>query len=116
MLSEIPEVRQIPGEGTRRWFADGEFDLIVWYRDGEILGFQLCYDRLGRPRAFTWTATDGRAHHAIDDGEDTPSGGKASPILVADGVFDAARVRPRFAAAAEKLPAEIRVLVLERLG
>jgi len=117
MLMELPAVRQVPGEGTRRWFTDGEFDLIVWYDEGGtgITGFQLCYDRHGRPRAYTWTAATGRAHHAIDDGEESPAGGKATPILVADGAFDAAGVLPRLQVAAATLPADIRDFVLARL-
>jgi hypothetical protein len=51
MLAEIRDVRQIPGEGFRRWFSDGDFDLIVWYAGGEIAGFQLCYDKGRRERA-----------------------------------------------------------------
>jgi len=33
MLVEHAHVRQIHGEGYRRWFADDYFDLIVWYDD-----------------------------------------------------------------------------------
>jgi len=40
MLGEIRNVRQIEGEGTRRWFTDRYFDLIVWYDDsGSLTGF-----------------------------------------------------------------------------
>ena len=34
MLVEYRNVRQIRGEGHRRWFSDEYFDLIVWY-DGK---------------------------------------------------------------------------------
>ena len=33
MLSEIKRVRQIQGEGYRRWFSDKFLDLIIWYND-----------------------------------------------------------------------------------
>ncbi|MFW5812247.1 MAG: hypothetical protein ACOCWS_04610, partial [Alkalispirochaetaceae bacterium] len=66
MLSEIKPVRQVPGEGFRRWFTDEEMDLIVWY-DGEdqeqIEGFQLCYDKEVLERALTWRPEAGFTHH-----------------------------------------------------
>lgn len=45
MLVELKDVRQIPNDGFRRWFTDEDFDLIVWYEDDKITGFQLCYDK-----------------------------------------------------------------------
>jgi len=116
MMTEIPNVRQIRGEGRRRWFCDDYFDLIVWYRAEDISGFQLCYDRHGSPRAWTWTADHGRCHHGIDDGDDPLLGHKATPILVADGAFDAVGVKGRFATAAASLPAEVRDRVLAQLA
>jgi len=45
MVSEIRIVRQIEGEGTRRWFTDRYFDPIVQNDAlGVLIGFQLCYD------------------------------------------------------------------------
>ena len=70
MLTEIQNVRQIPGEGFRRWFSDNYFDLIVWYDDErKLVGFQLCYDKDGRERALTWTHEHGFQHNRIDSGE-----------------------------------------------
>lgn len=84
MLSEIRDVRQIRGEGPRRWFTDPYFDLIVWYSDdGSLTGFQLCYDKQGRERAFTWTREHGSQHERIDAGE-TPGHSRMSPVIVAD--------------------------------
>ena len=114
-MTELPFTRQIPGEGRRRWFADDYFDLIVWHKGDEITGFQLCYDRDGSPRAYTWTTDHGRSHLGIDDGDDVLLTYKATPILVADGAFDVAAVKQRFVAAADRLPAEIRGLVLVQL-
>lgn len=115
MMIEVPNVRQIPGEGVRRWFSDEYFDLIVWYGAERIVGFQLCYDRDGRPRAFTWTAEEGARHQGIDDGDDPLLSYKATPVLVEDGPFDVAQVTERFKAAARSLPDCIRELVLDRV-
>ncbi len=55
MLRELADVRQIPGEPRRRWFADDYFDLIVWFdKRGQIIGFQLCYDLPRDEHALTW--------------------------------------------------------------
>jgi hypothetical protein len=81
MLREIPNVRQIPGEGRRRWFTDAYFDLIVWYADdGAVSGFQLCYDKQEHERAFTWTRGHSCVHEEIDAGE-FPGHSKMSPVL-----------------------------------
>lgn len=56
-MVERSDVRQVPGEGSRRWFSDAAFDPVVWYEDDAkgggdgIVGFQFCYDKLGRERA-----------------------------------------------------------------
>lgn len=81
---------------ARRWLADDYFDLIVWYEPGGgIHGFQLCYDKPGRERAFTWTQTQGFTHNAIDSGDSSPVG-NLTPILVPNGAFHAAHVREEF--------------------
>ncbi|MGA2764766.1 MAG: hypothetical protein ABSG17_15560 [Spirochaetia bacterium] len=81
MLREIPNVRQVPGEGRRRWFTDAYFDLIVWYaEDGMVSGFQLCYDKQGHERAFTWRRGHELVHEEMDAGE-LPSHSRMSPVL-----------------------------------
>ena len=95
MLYEISEVRQIEGEGLRRWFSDEFFDLIIWLDDKNIIqGFQLCYDKTGYERSLTWR-TSSYEHNKIDDGEN-PGDRKSSPILVADGEFDKRRIAYKF--------------------
>ncbi|HAD03145.1 MAG: hypothetical protein A2091_12930 [Desulfuromonadales bacterium GWD2_61_12] len=112
MLQEHANVRQIPGEPRRRWFGDDYFDLIVWLAaDDAVLGFQLCYDKQGEERALNWNAAGTSSHHGIDTGEDQPMRHKATPIAVADGVFDAAGIGEMFEAAAAELPEDIRLLV-----
>ena len=42
-------------EYKKRWFFDHEIDLLIWLNaDNEIVGFQLCYDKLNNPHALTW--------------------------------------------------------------
>jgi hypothetical protein len=96
MLAEFQNVRQIPKEGHRRWFTDDNFDLIVWYDDhSRLTGFQLCYDKTGRERALTWTVDHGFQHNRIDAGE-TPGHMKMTPVIVADGEFDARPIADLF--------------------
>lgn len=70
-LSENKTVRQRPEEGFRRWFLNEYFDLIVWYesRGGDLVGFQLCYDRHQDERAFTWE-TGKQSSHYVSSGSD----------------------------------------------
>ena len=113
MLEEKTGVRQIEGEGFRRWFSDSYFDLIVWYLDesqAEIVGFQLCYDKPGSERAVTWRKNEGFSHNRIDDGE-RPFSSKMSPVLVADGVFDRDGILERFAEAAHNIDPDLEAFI-----
>lgn len=114
MLVEKNSVRQIENEGFRRWFADREFDLIVWYEDDEIIGFQLCYDKNDTERAITWNKHGGYIHNKIDDGE-APYSYKMSPVLVQDGLFDKSRVAGSFKRAATKIDDGITDFVYTKL-
>jgi hypothetical protein len=99
----------------RRWMYDDYFDLILWYdREGQIHGFQLCYDKPGRERALTWTRDQGFQHNAIDTGNYDPNANN-TPILIRGGSFPASRVRDEFLSRSPLLPAEIRDLVLARI-
>ncbi len=115
-MQEWPRVRQIPGESRRRWFSSAEFDLIVWYEDERrITGFELCYDKTGLERSISWRSREGYCHMAVDDGEHGADRYKATPILVADGAFDATAVHAAFLAASHALPSEISAFVLSSL-
>jgi len=116
MLRELHNVRQIEGEGRRRWFSDRFFDLIVWFsQDGAVAGFQLCYDKEGDQRAITWKSPGHYTHAGVDDGENRPARYKQTPILVADGAFDHAAIAGQFLRASEGIDRPIAELVYAKL-
>ena len=102
MLVEIKDVRQIPKDGFRRWFTDKEFDLIIWYEDDDITGFQLCYDKKEEERALTWHKENRYVHNSIDNGE-SPYSNKMTPILVSDGIFNKSEIAELFREHAMKM-------------
>ncbi len=112
MLQEYPNIRQPEG---RRWFGDDYFDLIVWQdRQGEITGFQLCYEVGENEHALTWHQETGFRHQRVDDGElERPF--KATPILIADGPFDAAAVLRRFQERSSAMDERIARFVLAKI-
>lgn len=104
-----------PSGRRRRWFNDDFFDLWVWLEDdGSIWGFQLCYDKSGSERAFTWTVENGHTHARIDDGE-TIAGRNRAPILVADGLLAVNDVALAFEQRAGAVDREVGDFVLARL-
>jgi hypothetical protein len=116
VLAEIQRARQINGEPFRRWFSDGEFDLIVWYgNDRRITGFQLCYKTALEEKALTWLKGRGYSHNRVDDGETAPSHHKMTPILVADGTFDRDLILNRFLEAADAIDRNVVSAIVTRL-
>jgi hypothetical protein len=114
MLKEYP-ANQHKGEPRRRWFTNNYFDLIVWQDNiSEIIKFQLCYDKSGKERALTWTQGRGFDHNLIDDGESSPLK-NLSPILLADGLFQASEVLKRFVADSEVIEQQIRAFIIDTL-
>lgn len=116
-MREQLKVRQIPGEPQRRWFTSRDFDLIVWLADDQrFSGFELCYDKQQHEHAIAWSEAGGFRHMAVDDGEQRPGKYKATPILVADGLFDVRRIRTAFHAASRSLPQDVADYVLQALA
>lgn len=117
MLGELKAVSQDKTDpGRRRWFADEEMDLIVWYTEaGGLDGFQLCYDKTGDEHAFTWKTRGGLVHTRIDAGEDLPSDNR-TPILVPDGLVPLGRVLGEFKARAAELEPDLVRFVCAKLA
>jgi len=115
LLREIPKPRQIPDDPRRRWFTAPGLDLIVWFDESnQPLGFQLCYEKKHKEFALTWKAGKGYDHSAVDSGEQLPIRNR-TPVLVADGTFDADYVSRLFEAASVEVPSPLRSLVSEAL-
>jgi hypothetical protein len=122
MLVERKSVRQIAGEGFRRWFSDEYFDLIVWY-EGEaradstadvVAGFQLCYDKRGQERSLSWRREGGFSHDLIDVGEN-PGQPNMNPVLQPGGELSEAVVK-RFRYNSLEVGLSIQNLVCTKLG
>ena len=79
--------------------------------DDTVDGFQLCYGKTAGEHALTWHSPGSYEHHSIDDGEAGMVGPKMTPVLVADGIFDARGVGEVFAARSSNLPGDIVALV-----
>lgn len=115
-LREISGGSQASGETRRRWFTCDDMDLIVRESaSGEVVGFQLYYDKHHRERAVLWRAGGELQHMGVDDGEHRPMGHKAAPILVPDGILDADAVREQFLVRAGKLPDAVVEVVRQHL-
>ncbi len=115
MLREVLNVQQAPGEAKRRWFFCHEQDLSVWFgEDGAPLAFQLAYGKYRDEHAIRWKAGRGFAHERVDDGE---NGGpvKATPIVLANGLFPAQEVLEKFLELSAELPPDIAEFVAARL-
>jgi hypothetical protein len=116
MLKELHNPRQVTDELPRRWFSDEGMDLILWEQvDGEVFGFQLCYDKDRVECAITWKQGMGYKHSVVDDGMRVGKY-KATPILTAPRAFDKDRVAQDFSARAEQLDEHIKKLVLEKIS
>ena len=115
MLLEVPNIQQQPGEPPRRWFFSHEQDLFVWFgEDGTPVAFQLSYGKYRNEHAIRWKAEQGFTHHRVDDGEGNAVT-RAAPLLMSNGMFDAAQVLKRFRELSAAIPREIADFVAARL-
>ncbi len=116
MLREVSPVRQVANENPRRWFSSSDMDLTVWTGpDGDVSGFELCYDKEKDERALRWLRAAGFVHERVDDGEGRPGRFKGTPILVPDGTFDARAIAERFRNASSGIDRTVADFVYERL-
>lgn len=121
MLHEILSVRQRPEEGFRRWFTHRDYDLILWFESDQktLKGFQVCYNKRKREKAFTFEfGTQG--HHFV--AKEEPGG--PSFAIIATGILrdDAGAIDPNTVLALGKeladtsgLDAEIKELIVEAM-
>jgi len=109
-------VKQVPGEPHKRWFEDDYFDLLVWENElGQIVEFQLYYDKLHIQRSIIWKKQFGYTHSKIDDGENKPGKYKATPILVDDGVFNSEAITERFKNQSKEIDRKVSTFVFNKL-
>lgn len=111
LLREVLAVRQVAGEGRRRWFTSDAADLFVWYDTSEApTGFQFCYDKLTVEHALTWRRDTGFTHQRVDPGDWT-GGIKGASVLAASTRWGAATVLARFRRVSGALPEDVRAFV-----
>lgn len=116
MLQKIRGVRQDNASRERHWFQDDYFDLFVWTdAAGKVLVFQLCYDRLHDERVLAWSAEHGFIHRRVDDGEEMPAK-NMTPIMVADGWFDAEDIGAEFDARGRGMDAAVHDFIRRKIG
>lgn len=114
MLVEFDPVRQVPGEDQRRLFIDQDFHLYVWFKHGQITGFELCYDLRGTERAVLWRGGPSVSHYAVDDGERPGQAGQ-TPVFSSKEAPVALDLVSSFVTASEKLDKEIQKVVVDKL-
>ncbi len=103
MLRELKNIKQIEGEPRRRWFADEELDLILWYNsDKRLDGFEICYDKLAGSKSITW-----KTIQTVE--------GLSKSILVSNSFHDRERIRNMLADRSDNLEHHLRKFILDRL-
>ena len=112
MLREISGVRQDRDGVRRRWLQDEYFDLFVWTdRSGELMAFQLAYDRNGDEHLLEWEHNRGYLHRRVDGSRGSAMGIGGTPLLVAGNRFRKYRVMSEFDARSAMLEAPLREAV-----
>ncbi|OHD65339.1 MAG: hypothetical protein A2176_15515 [Spirochaetes bacterium RBG_13_51_14] len=116
MLQENYNITQKEDHIFRRWFEDDYFDLIVWHdvQSREIIGFQLCYNKLVNEHAFTWHREKRFSHNRIDD---YPGVFRhpVTPILVPDGTFPYSELIKKFRRSCINIDEVIARLVVDKI-
>lgn len=113
MLSEYTRVRQEPGAGSRRWWTDGETELIAWYdADNTLTGYQFIYPEGDRQCAATWRSASGLHFARLDAGSSGPYH-SLTPILDQRPYTPGVSIRHAFLRSAENLDPELRGFILK---
>jgi hypothetical protein len=115
MLVEYKGVKQEPGRGSRRWFEDESYELVMWYLpDGSVEGFQILYYGRVAERALTWRKGEGFTHSRVDNGTESPMKNLA-PILLPNGRIPWAQVVKEFEESSAELEPDLRAFIRQRL-
>jgi hypothetical protein len=116
MLREISSIRQNSKRRKKRWFTDADMDLFIWFNQQAPTHFQLSYNKRGQEHAITWDIETGFCHNSVDTGEQfLHFKYKMTPILVADGEFDAATVARDFLQASDNIEESLADFIYARL-
>ena len=116
MLREISSTRQNNRHMRKRWFSDSDMDLFIWFRQQVPARFQLSYNKRSQEHAITWDSETGFSHNRVDSGEqETCFKYKMTPILLADGDFDAATIARDFLRASENIEESLADFIFARL-
>lgn len=116
MLREISSTRQNSSHMKKCWFTDSDMDLFVWFSQQVPTRFQLSYNKRGREHAVTWDIESGFCHNRVDTGEQQPCFKyKMTPILLADGEFDAATIARKFLRACDNIEESLADFIYARL-
>ena len=116
LLSEIKNARQITGEPFRRWYTNGDVDLIVWLEEYRILGYQLVVPSGLGQTAITWKDGTGMSVAGVDDGEGRPAGPKMTPILTGPEKLQPDAVLQLFRGISEGLPSGLAGVVEQTIS
>ena len=114
MLIEVVRCRQIENDRLRRWFSSRSIDLFVWYENGELFGFQVCYDKHRHEHALTWRKDLGWSHKRVDDGHGSGSV-KGSPFLRSNGGLSVTYVIDEFELNAQELEPKLLDFIMGKL-
>jgi hypothetical protein len=116
MLKEISNLNDTSDNLKRRWFTDNRLDLYVWVdQDGNIVEFQLSYNKPQDERIVKWTRKNGLSHYHVENGDPSPYKADASAILQGEAKLDIAEVRKIFKQSAPKLDHDLHEFIITRL-
>ena len=115
MLVEL-NINQNEKNKKKCWFQDEYFDLFIWFdiNNGEMINFQLCYDRLKRERVMSWDDEKGFNHYHVDDGEGSPHK-NMSPVFIQNGRFAYSEAMPKFVKSSRQIDKKISRFIIEKL-
>lgn len=115
MLQEVKLHRQDEPNRLKRWFQDDYFDVFSWQApNGEIVAFQLCYDRKGSERVISWDHRHGFEHSQIDDGEDSPQR-NMTPVFSNCIMFSENTVIKTFEHASRQIDTQVSQFIVQQL-